>query len=52
MSIRGTQNAWDMLTDAQLWSAAAMMQMHRELLPLGTIWTPSKFDCLCLTLKL
>ena len=38
--IRGTINNWDMLTDAQLWSAAALMQVLRELLPLGAIWTP------------
>lgn len=31
--IRGTTNNWDMLTDAQLWSAAAMLQVLRELLP-------------------
>lgn len=29
-----------MLTDAQLWSAAALMQALRTLLPLGEIWTP------------
>jgi lipase ATG15 len=38
--IRGTTNTWDMLTDAQLWSAAALLQVHRELLPIGAIWTP------------
>ena len=38
--IRGTTNNWDMLTDAQLWSAAALLQVHRELLPIGAIWTP------------
>lgn len=41
--IRGTINNWDMLTDAQLWSAAALMQILREMLPLGDMWTPSKF---------
>lgn len=40
VSIRGTTNNWDMLTDAQLWSAAALMQMLREMLPFGAIWTP------------
>jgi lipase ATG15 len=40
VSIRGTQNNWDMLTDAQLWSSAALMQFLRELLPFGEIWTP------------
>jgi lipase ATG15 len=38
--IRGTTNNWDMLTDAQLWSAAALLQIHRELLPVGAAWTP------------
>jgi lipase ATG15 len=38
--IRGTQNNWDMLTDVQLWGAAALMQALRALLPLGEIWTP------------
>lgn len=40
--IRGTINSWDMLTDAQLWSAAGLMQGIRALLPLGIIWTPGK----------
>jgi lipase ATG15 len=38
--IRGTTNNWDMLTDAQLWSPAALMQVLRMILPFGTIWTP------------
>jgi lipase ATG15 len=38
--IRGTTNNWDALTDAQLWSAAALLQIHRELLPIGAAWTP------------
>jgi lipase ATG15 len=38
--IRGTTNNWDALTDAQLWSAAALLQIHRELLPVGAAWTP------------
>jgi len=38
--VRGTTNAWDALTDAQLWSAAALLQVLRFLLPLGNIWTP------------
>jgi lipase ATG15 len=29
-----------MLTDVQLWGAAALMQALRALLPLGEIWTP------------
>ena len=40
VTIRGTSNPWDMLTDAQLWSAAVLMQGLRELLPIGVIWTP------------
>lgn len=40
VSIRGTTNAWDMLADAQLWSAAACMQLLRAILPLGEAWTP------------
>ena len=50
--IRGTQNNWDMLTDAQLWSAAALMQVHRAILPLGevsTIMPHEPLDTLCLT---
>ena len=38
--IRGTQNTWDMLTDAQLWSAAALLQVHRALLPFGQVRVP------------
>jgi len=40
VSVRGTTNAWDALTDAQLWSSAGLFQFLRLLLPLGTIWTP------------
>jgi lipase ATG15 len=38
--IRGTTNNWDMLTDAQLWAPAALMQVLRMMLPFGHIWTP------------
>lgn len=38
--IRGTTNAWDALTDAQLWSPAALFQALRYVLPAGNIWTP------------
>ena len=38
--IRGTVNQWDMLADAQLWSAAAMMQALRLFIPFGELWTP------------
>lgn len=40
VSVRGTSNAWDALTDAQLWSSAALAQYIREILPLGGLWTP------------
>jgi len=40
VSIRGTSNAWDALTDAQLWSSAALSQYVRAIIPLGEIWTP------------
>lgn len=43
--IRGTTNNWDMLTDAQLWSAAALLQVHRALLPFGVMWSSSKLTC-------
>jgi lipase ATG15 len=38
--IRGTVSAWDAMTDAQLWSPAALMQFLRIVLPFGDIWTP------------
>lgn len=38
--VRGTSNNWDMLADTQLWSAAALMQGLRAVLPAGEIWTP------------
>jgi hypothetical protein len=40
ISIRGTTTNWDMLADTQLWSAAALMQGIRAILPLGGLWTP------------
>jgi len=40
VSIRGTQNAFDLLADSQLWSAAMLVQVLRGILPLGEIWTP------------
>eukprot|EP00538_Stauroneis_constricta_P012648 CAMPEP_0119546226 /NCGR_PEP_ID=MMETSP1352-20130426/734_1 /TAXON_ID=265584 /ORGANISM="Stauroneis constricta, Strain CCMP1120" /LENGTH=1119 /DNA_ID=CAMNT_0007590905 /DNA_START=217 /DNA_END=3576 /DNA_ORIENTATION=- len=40
VSIRGTQNSFDLLADSQLWSAAMLMQVLRALLPFGEIWTP------------
>mmetsp|Transcript_13844 Transcript_13844/g.20424 ORF Transcript_13844/g.20424 Transcript_13844/m.20424 type:complete len:968 (+) Transcript_13844:160-3063(+) len=40
ISIRGTTTAWDALTDIQLWSAAAVFQLLRELLPGGQVFSP------------
>jgi lipase ATG15 len=40
LTIRGTQNGWDMLSDAQLWSAAFLAQMVRWLIPVGEVWNP------------
>jgi len=40
ISIRGTVTAWDTLTDLQLWSAASIFQVLRQILPGGQIWTP------------
>ena len=40
VDIRGTNNGWDMISDAQLWSAAWLAQAVRAFLPLGAIWSP------------
>ena len=40
VAVRGTNNAWDALTDAQLWSSAFLAQMVRTALPFGALWTP------------
>ena len=40
VTIRGTSNGWDMLSDAQLWSASFLAQAVRTLLPVGVIWNP------------
>ena len=40
ISIRGTNNGWDLLSDVQLWSSAFLAQMIRAFLPLGGLWTP------------
>jgi len=40
LAIRGTTNAFEALTDAQLWSGAILMQLIREMLPFGSIWIP------------
>jgi len=40
LTIRGTNNGWDALSDAQLWSAAWLAQAVRFVLPFGEIWTP------------
>lgn len=40
VSIRGTNNGWDMISDAQLWSASWLAQQVRAVLPFGEIWNP------------
>uniref|UniRef100_A0A7S3PDK4 Fungal lipase-type domain-containing protein n=1 Tax=Amphora coffeiformis TaxID=265554 RepID=A0A7S3PDK4_9STRA len=40
VSIRGTNNGWDMISDAQLWSASWLAQQVRAMLPFGEIWNP------------
>jgi len=40
VSIRGTNNGWDMISDAQLWSASILAQVVRASLPFGEIWNP------------
>lgn len=40
VSVRGTSNPWDMLTDAQLWGSAALFQVLRAALPFGEVFTP------------
>lgn len=40
VTIRGTQGAFDLLADAQLWSTALFMQLVRFAMPLGHMWTP------------
>lgn len=39
LAIRGTTNAWEAMTDAQLWSGAMLVQVLREVLPVGSVWT-------------
>jgi lipase ATG15 len=40
VSIRGSQTTWDFLVDAQLWSAAGLVQVVQACIPFGWIWTP------------
>jgi lipase ATG15 len=40
VGIRGSQNSWDWLTNAQLWSAPFGMQILRSFLPFGLFWNP------------
>lgn len=40
LSIKGTDNGWDILADAQLWAGAAISQFVRSLMPLGSLFTP------------
>ena len=40
LSVKGTDNGWDILADAQLWAGAAISQFVRSLIPLGSLFTP------------
>jgi lipase ATG15 len=40
VTIRGTSNAWDMLSDMQIWSAAFLAQVVRSIVPVGEVWNP------------
>jgi len=40
LTIRGTQTAWDLMADAQLWISAILFQGLRSLLPLSELFTP------------
>ena len=40
VSIQGTSNTWDLFADAQLWSAAWLLQGLRAAMPFGQMWTP------------
>jgi len=40
LAVRGTNNGWDALSDAQLWSAAWLSQALRFILPFGELWNP------------
>jgi len=37
--VRGTSNSWDLFTDAQLWSAAGLLQILRFVIPVGQSFT-------------
>ena len=38
--VRGSTTPWEWLTDAQLWSGAALVGLYRWLLPIGSAFTP------------
>ena len=40
VSIRGTNNLFDLMADAQLWLGASLFQLLRAILPMGGLWTP------------
>lgn len=40
VSIRGSQNEWDWLTNGQLWGAALFIQIVELVIPLGFLWHP------------
>jgi hypothetical protein len=47
VSIRGTQNSWDLLQNAQLWSSAALLQVLRSSLPFGGVRVFVRLECFC-----
>eukprot|EP00536_Pseudo-nitzschia_multiseries_P017966 jgi/Psemu1/328702/estExt_fgenesh1_pg.C_19900002 len=40
LAIRGSQTSWDWMVNMQLWSASALAQIVKWILPFGWIWTP------------
>lgn len=40
VAIRGTENLFDIMADAQLWLAAGLFQCLRFIMPGGSVWTP------------
>mmetsp|Transcript_1011 Transcript_1011/g.1192 ORF Transcript_1011/g.1192 Transcript_1011/m.1192 type:complete len:321 (-) Transcript_1011:185-1147(-) len=40
VSVRGTSDPWDAITDLQIWSPAILSQWVRAIIPLGSVWTP------------
>jgi lipase ATG15 len=40
VSVRGTLNLWDVMSDIQLWAGALISQLARSFIPVGNILTP------------